>query len=141
MNTYAFAVQLEENSNFFEIFVITSIYVDMPNNIFIRWQNGFLNGDVSVIKNNIGTIKEGSFWNGNSLVDNESGNILNIDYIDGSRYGIILLSNNYVFGGANVSGVNVEKFEAALESKVIGIDITNTDANLGSIWDGTQFVN
>lgn len=141
MGRYALAVQVEEDSSLFE--VIDMIFTDFsPDSALIdRWNNGFLNGNVTFIKNdNIEKASSGSYWDGNNLIFNESGELIK-RYEKGNS--ILVLSNNYVFGLLLLSEneYSRQKYEAALESNLIGIDISNIEGvNIGSIWNGTEFI-
>lgn len=142
MYKYAFAVQLEENSNLFEIFDIILINQSSNNEMINRWKKGFLNGNVTLLKNNnVEKISENSFWDGEKFIFNN--NFKSFEYYN-KNLSIVLLSNNYVFGLINLPEDQYvkDKYEAALDSNVIGIDISNIDnVELGSIWNGTEFIN
>lgn len=142
MDTYAFAVKLDSGSNLFEVFEQVFIGGEKNPEIKLRWKKAFSEGNVTLIKNeNIEKISVGSFWDGSNLIFNE--NELPLQYYD-KNHCAIALSNNYVFGTLIIADdVNVkEKFDAAFSSEVIGIDTTDMpEANLGSIWDGTKFIN
>lgn len=141
MGRYALAVQVEEDSSLFE--VIDMIITDFaPDSALIdRWNNGFLNGNVTFIKNdNIEKASPGSYWDGNNLILNESEELIKRYNKENS---ILALSNNYVFGVLSLSEneYSRQKYEAALESNLIGIDVSNIQGvNIGSIWNGTEFI-
>lgn len=141
MQTYVLAVQTDSASTLFE--VIDKInFVGPDSEKSKRWENGFLNGNVTVVKNNgLENITLGSFWDGENLIINESGEPLKYYNKENT---VLLLSNNYVFAGLNLSqDENTRaKFEAAIESNLIGIDATNMGkVEIGSVWNGTEFIN
>lgn len=141
MGRYALAVQMEEASLLFEVtdIIVTDFHPDPA--LVNRWNNGFLNGNVTFIKNNkIEKVSYGSYWDGNNLILNESEELIKRYNKENS---ILALSNNYVFGVLSLSEneYSRQKYEAALESNLIGIDVSNIQGvNIGSIWNGTEFI-
>lgn len=140
MRTYVLAVQVDDDSPLFE--VIDKIDIgDVNLEKYERWHNGFSNGNVTVIKNGgLERVTLGSFWDGNSLIINESGEDLKHYSKENT---LLLLSNNYVFAGLNLSQEEYfrGKFEAAAESNLIGLDVTDMEnIEVGSVWNGTGFI-
>lgn len=134
-SSYALAVKVDDSS--FEIFDILELEKNEERDS--RYRAAILKGSKVINPKNITGIKIGSMWNGNNFTpDNYDGCIGIRD--DQNIY--TFLSDNKVFGFiTNYKNTFLdEKFQAAIDSEVIVIDLENqNNINLGDIWDGQNF--
>jgi hypothetical protein len=147
-NKYAFATEIEEGSNLFEVFYISVFESD--SDIAKRWKIGTSDGKAIVlnvtdyVKNN--KITFGSVWDGNKFilpaVQDNSEMLKGLDTLDpwvyesGSLF-FALISNNKVFG-RSIEHLNIEMWDAATSNKVILLDLTDIKPfGVGYVWDGS----
>lgn len=142
---FVFAVQLEEFENIYEVFDI-SIITDQHPEVLDRWSKGFSNNDVEVINvSNLlpipKTISVGDFWDGTKFISEKPINPIELN--ENFTAHAYLDTNKVVFGVHFIKKINKfydEKWQAAMTSKVIGIDATDyPDVILGHLWDGIKF--
>lgn len=142
---FVFAVKLDEFENMHEVFDIF-IFTDEYPELLERWANGFKNNDVEVINIlNLNptpkTINIGSFWDGEKFISEKI--TTSIELNENFTSYAFLDSNKIVFGAHLIKKINQfynEKWQAAMTSKVVGIDATDyPEVNLGYLWDGNTF--
>lgn len=141
---FAFAVKLEEFKNLYEVFDIF-IITDQHPDMLERWSNGFSNNDVEVINifnviPNAETFDIGSIWDGEKFIPGKTIHTIELKQ-NATPY--IFLDTNKVSFGAHIVGKThpfyYKKWEAAMTSKVIGINLTDySNINLGYLWDGQK---
>lgn len=138
MKIYVFAVKLDE-PNLYEVF--ERVAITEYQKMYDRWENGFSEGNVSLIRNiDIEKISVGSTWDGTTFVFNENEEPL--EYYNKNNCAIVL-SNNKVFGHLifGPEQESIDLFLAATQHEVIGIDATDVPGvNFGTIWDGEKFI-
>jgi len=135
ISSYALAVKIDDSS--FEIFDILELEKNEERDL--RYKSAISKGSQVINPKNTSGIKIGSVWNGDSFIpDNYDGCIKVID--EQNIY--TFLSDNKIFGFiTNYKNTFLdEKFQAAIDSEVILIDLEGySNINLGDIWNGQNF--
>lgn len=130
-NKYALAVQL--NENIYEIFDI--LYFEKDSEIDKRYKHSISLGATAILAPTLHNIKIGSVFSENKfIVDNQD----NIRVFQDEDIAYVLLSENKVFGiiVMNKESIDYPKFNAAFDSNIIVIDISDQDGvGFGDIWD------
>lgn len=142
---FVFAVKLEEFENIYEVFDIFFVTEQYPD-FLKRWSEGFSNNDVEVI--NVSSLNPtpktfdvGSIWDGTKFIPKIT--INRIEVHENFISYAFLNTDKVVFGAHLIKKVDefyIQKWQAAMTSKVIGLDATDfPEVILGYLWDGNNF--
>jgi hypothetical protein len=140
-NLYVIAVEIEENSNLFEVF--DYFLLEKNTDMDLRYSENTKPGNYLLDCTGMNNLTLNAYFDGEIFIPDPSNELIDVgDEKDGSKI-IAQLYDDKLYGlfAVHKDSPKYIRYEMAMDSKVVCIkNESNLFINLGDIWDGTKFL-